>query len=128
MSHADRLTPSRVMTLVLVGAGVVLLAAPLWFTFVFATHDRADIFANPPPLWFGTHFLANVALLLERLPFWRNLGMSLYVATMTTALNLVLCALAGYAFAVHEFAGKRILFALVVGSMPAASKVSISRS
>ena len=43
--------------------------------------------------------------------------MSLYVATMTTALNLLLCALAGYAFAVHEFAGKKLLFALVVGSM-----------
>ena len=117
MSHADRLTPSRVMTLALVGAGVVLLAAPFWFTFVFATQARADIFASPPPIWFGTHFLSNVALLLERLPFWRNLAMSLYVASMTTALNLLLCALAGYAFAVHEFAGKKILFALVVGSM-----------
>jgi multiple sugar transport system permease protein len=109
--------PARVAALVLVGAGVVLLAAPFWFTFVFATQARADIFASPPPVWFGTHFLSNVQLLLERLPFWRNLGMSLYVACMTTALNLLLCALAGYAFAVHEFAGKKILFALVVGSM-----------
>ena len=117
MSRAERLTPARVATLALVFAGVILLAAPFWFTFVFATQARADIFASPPPVWFGTHFLTNMQLLLERLPFWRNLGMSLYVASMATALNLVLCALAGYAFAVHEFAGKKILFALVVGSM-----------
>ena len=117
MSRAEALTPSRVITLLLVAAGVVLLAAPFWFTFVFATQSRAAIFATPPPLWFGTHFLDNLRLLLERLPFWRNLGLSLYVATMTTALNLLLCALAGYAFAVHEFAGKKALFALVVGSM-----------
>ena len=93
MSRAERLTPARVATLAVVGAGVVLLAAPFWFTFVFATHARADIFASPPPLWFGTHLLSNLQLLLERLPFWRNLGMSLYVATMTTALNLLLLSL-----------------------------------
>jgi multiple sugar transport system permease protein len=115
-SH-ETLAPGRIVAALLVAAGVVLLAAPFWFTFVFATHARTEIFASPPPAWFGTHFLSNVALLLERLPFWRNLGLSLYVATMTTALNLLLCSMAGYAFAVHEFRGKRVLFALVVGSM-----------
>src|SRR4051812_5199124 len=117
MRRAERLAPARLAAGVLVAAGVVLLAAPFWFTFVFATHARAEIFASPPPAWFGTHLLSNVALLLERLPFWRNLGLSLYVATMTTVLNLLLCAMAGYAFAVHEFRGKRVLYALVVGSM-----------
>ena len=117
MSRADRFSVSRIATIALIGAGVVLLAAPFWFTFVFATHARTEIFASPPPLWFGTHFLANVTLLLDRLPFWRNLELSLYVATMTTALNLLLCSLAGYAFAVHEFRFKKPLFALVVGSM-----------
>jgi len=100
MRRAERLTPARLTTLVLVGAGVVLFAAPFWFTFVFATQSRADIFASPPPVWFGTHFLSNLHLLLERLPFWRNLGLSLYVASMTTALNLLLCSMAGFAFAV----------------------------
>ncbi len=117
MSRADRMTPARAAALALVAAGMVLLAAPFWFTFVFATHARQEIFASPPPAWFGTHFADNVRLLLERLPFWRNLALSLYVATMTTALNLLLCSLAGYAFAVHEFRFKRPLFALVVGSM-----------
>jgi multiple sugar transport system permease protein len=117
MSRADVTTPARAAALALVAAGVVLLAAPFWFTFVFATHARQEIFASPPPAWFGTHFADNVRLLLERLPFWRNLALSLYVATMTTALNLLLCSLAGYAFAVHEFRFKKPLFALVVGSM-----------
>jgi len=117
MPRAETLTPSRAVTLLLVATGVVLLAAPFWFTFVFATHAREQIFASPPPMWFGTHFLSNVNLLLERLPFWRNVSLSLYVASMTTALNLLLCSLAGYAFAVHEFRFKKPLFALVVGSM-----------
>src|ERR1700744_6630281 len=104
MSRADPLTPARVATLALVGAGVILLAAPFWFTFVFATQARADIFASPPPVWFGTQFVSHVQLLLERLPFWRYIGMSLYVATMTTALNRLLCVRVCDATAVHEFA------------------------
>ncbi len=101
----------------LILAGAALLIAPLYFTFVFATHGRSEIFNSPPPLWFGDQALSNLRLLEERLPFWRNLGMSLYVASMTTLLNLLLCSMAGYAFAIYQFRFKRALFALVLGSM-----------
>ena len=100
-----------------VGLGALLLVAPFYFTFVFATHGRTEIFNTPPPLWFGLSSLLNIDLLLERLPFMSNLAMSLYVASMTTALNLLLCSLAGFAFAVYEFRYKRELFAVVLGSM-----------
>lgn len=114
---AARWDPQRWLALALVGAGVLVMVAPFWFTFVFATRLRSEIFSVPPPLWFGPHLLDNIGLLLERLPFWRNLGTSLYVAGMTTLLNLLLCSMAGFAFAVYDFAGKRWLFAFVVGSM-----------
>ena len=118
MSRAEgRVDASRVIALGFVGAGVLILVAPFYFTFVFATHGRAEIFNSPPPLWFGTHFWSNLDLLLERLPFWRNLALSLYIAGMTTALNLLLCSMAGFAFAVYEFRLKRGLFAFVVASM-----------
>ncbi|WP_431260342.1 carbohydrate ABC transporter permease [Roseateles chitinivorans] len=113
MAHAERHWPAW---LIVVG-GAILLVAPLYFTFVFATHGRTEIFDNPPPLWFGDAASSNLRLLEERLPFWRNLGMSLYVASMTTVLNLLLCSLAGYAFAIYEFRLKGSLFAIVLGSM-----------
>src|SRR5574343_1085758 len=91
--HVDRRTLAAWLV---VGLGALLLVAPLYFTFVFASHSRSAIFNSPPPLVFGLESLRNLDLLLERLPFWRNLGMSLYVAGMSTALNLVLCAMAGY--------------------------------
>ncbi|GAA5786822.1 carbohydrate ABC transporter permease [Chitiniphilus shinanonensis] len=102
-------------TAVLAGAALMLL--PFWCMLVFATHGRAEIFQAPPPLWFGDGLAGNLAILRERLPFWRNVGMSLYVATLTTALALALCAMAGYAFAVYRFRGQRPLFVLVVVSM-----------
>lgn len=121
MNHRPTSKPNgglgEVMAWALVGGGALLLVAPFYFTFVFATHGRSEIFNSPPPLWFGLAALLNVDLLLERLPFMSNLAMSLYVASMTTALNLLLCSLAGFAFAVYEFRFKRELFAVVLASM-----------
>jgi len=98
-------------------AGMLTMMAPFYFTFVFATHARADIFAVPPPLWFGDQLFANLRVLFDTVPFWRNLGMSLYVAVMTTGLNLLLCSLGGFAFAAYEFRFKKALFAIAVASM-----------
>ncbi|HEY1091607.1 MAG TPA: carbohydrate ABC transporter permease [Burkholderiaceae bacterium] len=108
---------SRWLAYALLGAGVILLIAPFYFTFVFATQERSQIFSVPPPLWFSEQFGNNLKLLTERLPFWRNVWNSIYVALATTTLNLLLCSLAGYAFAVHEFKFKKPLFAMVLGSM-----------
>ncbi len=116
MKRVKRVKPAWPAWL-LVASGALLLVAPLYFTFVFATHGRAEIFDTPPPLWFGDAAPSNLRLLEERLPFWRNLGMSLYVASMTTVLNLLLCSLAGYAFAIYRFRFQRALFAVVLGSM-----------
>lgn len=101
----------------LVGIGALLMLAPFYFMFVFASHSRTEIFDLPPPLWFGSDLPANLRILTERLPFWRNLGWSLYVALASTALTLLFCSLAGYAFAMFEFRFKRALFALVMGTM-----------
>lgn len=101
----------------LVWAGAGLMLAPFYFMFVFATQSRTEIFNLPPPLWFGDDLWANLRILTERLPFWRSLGWSLYVALASTALTLFFCSLAGYAFAMFEFRYKGALFALVMGTM-----------
>jgi len=101
----------------LVGVGALIMLAPFWFMFVFATHSRTEIFNLPPPMWFGDDLKANLHILLERLPFWQNLGWSLYVALASTFLTLLFCSLAGYAFALMEFRFKEPLFALVLATM-----------
>jgi multiple sugar transport system permease protein len=101
----------------LVGGGALLMLAPFWFMFVFATHSRTEIFSLPPPMWFGDDLLANLRILGEKIPFWRNLGWSLYVALASTALTLLFCSMGGYAFAMFEFRFKKALFALVMGTM-----------
>ncbi|WOB08447.1 carbohydrate ABC transporter permease [Piscinibacter gummiphilus] len=99
-------------------AGALLMLAPFYFMFIFATHSDREILSLPPPIWFGNHFDDNLKLLLERLPYWwQNLGWSVYVALAVTAANLLLCSLAGYAFAMFEFRYKKQLFVFVMGTM-----------
>ncbi len=101
----------------LVGLGMLIMLAPFYFMFVFATHSRGEIFSMPPPMFFGDDFLNNLAILTKRIPFWRNLGWSIYVGLASTLLTLLFCAMGGYAFAMFEFRYKKALFGLVMGTM-----------
>jgi multiple sugar transport system permease protein len=98
------------------GAFVMLL--PFYYMVVYASHTNTDILSVPPPSWFGSHTLANLADLLERRPrFWHSMGLSLWIAIVVTVLNLFFCSLAGYAFAMFEFAGKDKLFGFILATM-----------
>ena len=120
MSLGPRLTGSHLTRLaawLMVAAGAVIMLAPFYFMFVYASHDRSEIFQVPPPLFFGDRFVQNLSLLAQRIPFWINLGWSLYVALLSTALTLLFCSMGGYAFAMFDFRFKRALFSLVLAVM-----------
>lgn len=110
-------TLPRAAAYALVLVGALIMLAPFYFMFVFATQSRADIFNVPPPLWFSGELLANLQVLTTRLPFWKNVGWSLYVGLMSTTLTLLFCSMAGYAFAMLEFRFKKPLFALVLATL-----------
>jgi multiple sugar transport system permease protein len=113
--QTDRLAPWAAYCVV--GIGALIMLAPFYFMFVFATHSRTEIFSLPPPMFFGDDFLANLKILTERMPFWRNLGWSIYVAIASTGLTLIFCSMGGYAFAMFEFRYKNALFGLVMATM-----------
>jgi multiple sugar transport system permease protein len=108
---------SELSAYLLVGLGALIMLAPFYFMFVFATHSKADIFTLPPPLLPGAAFFDNLKILTEKIPFWNSLGWSLYIALASTALTLVFCSMGGYAFAMFEFKFKKPLFILVMGTM-----------
>lgn len=101
----------------IVGVGALIMLMPFYFMFVFATHSRTEIFSLPPPMFFGDDFFNNLKILQERIPFWKNLAWSMYVAFASTILTLLFCSMAGYAFALFEFRWKNVLFAMVMGTM-----------
>ena len=115
---STRLNWGRLAGQVIVVIGALLTFAPFYYMFVFATHTDAAILSVPPPFWFGTALGDNLATLIQRLPdFWLNISWSVYVAMAVTLLNLFFCSLAGYAFALMDFAGKEKLFNAIMVTM-----------
>ncbi|WP_420596755.1 carbohydrate ABC transporter permease [Deinococcus sp.] len=108
---------SRAGAILLLVLGGFLTLAPFYFMFVFATHPRDEIFSLPPPTWFGSNLEANYDSLLSRVPFWRNLWNSLYLAVLSTVTTLFFCTLGGYAFAMYEFKGKNWLFGILLATL-----------
>lgn len=110
-------TPGVLAGYVIIGAGALIMIAPFYFMFVFATHPRDEIFQMPPPLLPGSAVPMNWGLLQRRVPFLENFGWSVYVAVLQTALSLLFCSMGGFAFAMYEFKYKKQLFAMVLGTM-----------
>jgi multiple sugar transport system permease protein len=111
-------------SVLVVGAFIMLM--PFYYMMVFATHSNDVILSVPPPSWFGSNLGANLTDLLERRPnFWYAMGLSMWIAIATTALNLFFCSLAGYAFAMFDFRFKEQLFAFVMATMLLPSFVSM---
>ncbi|RKF20319.1 carbohydrate ABC transporter permease [Alginatibacterium sediminis] len=114
----NKLSKSHITAYICIAFGAVIMLAPFYFMFVYATHDNSSILSVPPPMFFGDALAENFAILIERLPyFWHNLGLSFFVAIAVTIANLLLCSMAGYAFAIFEFRFKEVLFAMVMATL-----------
>jgi sn-glycerol 3-phosphate transport system permease protein len=89
----------------------ILWLMPLLYAFWAAIHpaEMATRFEPLAPLT-----LANFEKAWAAAPFARHFVNTVVLVTMTLAAQLVLCTLAGYAFARFDFAGKNIAFALVL--------------
>ena len=89
----------------------ILWLSPLLYAFWAAFHPAA----------YATHFdplapltLANFAKAWTYAPFARHFVNTVILVTMILSAQLVLCTLAGYAFARFEFAGREVAFGLVL--------------
>lgn len=96
--------------------GVIVTAAPFIWTLFASFKTNADIFQAPVTLWPRLWTLDSYQRLLsgEQIPFVRQFANSALLAMGETLLTVLVAALAGFAFAKYEFAGKRILFALTL--------------
>jgi ABC-type glycerol-3-phosphate transport system permease component len=56
---------------------------------------------------------------------WRAIMNSFIVTIPFTALTVLLCAMAGYAFAKYRFAGRNLIFGLLIASMLVPTEVNI---
>lgn len=93
----------------------IVAVFPFYMMIVMGTHYSNDLFKGLK-LTFGNYFWENLQTVLSK-SFGLFYFNSAYVAVVVTALSLILCSFAGYAFAKYEFKGKKILFGIVLAML-----------
>jgi multiple sugar transport system permease protein len=101
---------------------VIYFLVPLWWLFVASTKDAQGLFGGTHgALWFDSRF--NLGANLKELVtyndgiYLRWIGNSLLYAVTGGLGATVLAVLAGYGFAKFRFAGRRVMLALLLGSV-----------
>ena len=116
LNQPSRFNWSSQYTVLAVAA--VLFMLPAYWLFISAFKSQEMIFSLPPdPLPWPPQF-ENLAQLLAGTPMVRAFINTMVIAALQVGLTLMLCSLAGMAFARYTRApGHSVLFAFVLGTM-----------
>lgn len=95
----------------------LLVMIPLYWMIVAATIPQSEFFTWPPRLIPGAEWLSNFEALQENVNFVRSMGNSIFIAVAYTVLSLILCSMAGFAFAKYEFRFKEPLFYFILATL-----------
>ena len=92
----------------------LLMIFPFVWQILMSLATNAQVTSVPPTVWPGTLHFENFAHVFDQLPFLNQLWVSVAVTVIRTVGQLLLCSMAGYAFARMEFPFRRTIFALVL--------------
>lgn len=99
------------------GLGVIVVVSPFGWMLMSSLKTEGEIRAVPPTWWPEAPTLGNYSDLFDRLNFPQFFTNSIVVAVVVTLGNLVFCSMLGYVLAKSEFAGRKWLFRLVLGTL-----------
>lgn len=102
---------------VVLGLGLVIVTSPFVWMALSSLKGEGEI-RQVPPTWLPeAPTLDNFRELFDRLDFPQFFTNSTLVAAVVTVGNLVFCSMLGYVLAKSDFAGKKLLFRLVLGTL-----------
>ncbi len=105
------------LTYVLLGLTALLFVAPFYYMIVAASRPMAEMNQTPPPLTPGPDLWSNVVKAVESQDIGLALVNSMIVSSVITVSTVLLCTLAGFAFAKMRFRGRGVLFGIALGTM-----------
>jgi multiple sugar transport system permease protein len=121
-SDRQRLGSNRVAHVVLILGSLVMMFPFLW-QLKMAFSSQAEIQSVPPDLLPAQLRWSNFSEVFQRLPFLDQFWVSIAVTAGRTVGQLVLCSMAGYAFARMSFRFKGVLLALILSILMVPSQV-----
>ena len=99
------------------GVGLLVMSLPFVWMLVSSVKPESEV-RRVPPTWLPETVTSdNYQQLLDRLSFPKYFVNSTVVAVVVMLGNLVFCSMLGYALAKLDFRGKRVVFALVLGTL-----------
>ncbi|HYK29450.1 MAG TPA: carbohydrate ABC transporter permease [Streptosporangiaceae bacterium] len=124
LTRRKRRLPFSPWHLFLIPAALVLLFPFVWLAVTsIETPGEALHF---PPILIPHHLdFGNYSQALSQAPFGRFFINSIVVAVVTVVCNVVICALAGYAFARYRFFGRCLLFVLMMITLMVPFQVTV---
>ncbi len=108
---------SRWWLYVLLTIALVVVIAPFAWMVLGSVKTNAELRQVPPTWWPQEATFDNFVELFTRLNFGRYFFNSTVVAVVVTAGNLIFCSMVGYALVMLDFRGKKVLFALILGTL-----------
>jgi ABC-type glycerol-3-phosphate transport system permease component len=109
--------PTRIVVYLLVAISVLIVVFPLLWMFFSALKTNGQIIDPNAPL-LPTHWQwSNISKAWHVAPFGRFLLNSAIFSVVTTAGQTLTGLLAGYAFAMFDFPGKRLIFYVVLSGL-----------
>lgn len=119
----ERRRPRNIDAYIVLTVGGLLMVFPFVYQLIMSLSTQAEATSVPPTLWPESLQFGNYAAVFELLPFANQFGVSVGVTVLRVGFQLVLCAMAGYAFARMRFRGSAVLFALLLSILMVPSQI-----
>lgn len=96
---------------------LVMLLPLLWLISTAFKSPTENVFQFPPQLFPQQPTFTNFVKIWQNEPFGRYFLNSLGIASLTVGLNLLLSSLAAYPLARLDFAGKNVIFSVIISTI-----------
>ncbi|WP_427016844.1 carbohydrate ABC transporter permease [Pseudarthrobacter sp. P1] len=96
------------------GFGGLLMIAPLIYQVVMSISTNAEVQSTPPTFWPSEIQWHNFADVFTAMNFGSSLRVSILITVIRVLAQVILCALAGYAFARMRFKGRGVILGIIL--------------
>jgi multiple sugar transport system permease protein len=101
-------------THLLLGVIAVIMVFPFLWQLVLSLSTNAQVMNATPTFWPGELQWVNYVTVFTKLPFLDQLGVSIGITVIRVLGQVILCSMAGYAFARMRFSGKGIILTVIL--------------
>ncbi|MFC4222516.1 carbohydrate ABC transporter permease [Lysinibacter cavernae] len=121
-SPAQRGTNNSRAHIVLAVVGFIMVFPFLW-QLIMSLSTNAQVMSVPPTFWPGELQWQNFAAVFTKVPFLSQLGVSITITVLRVLGQVVLCCMAGYAFARMRFSFKGVTLGIILSILMVPSQV-----